>query len=693
MLEDFYSGSGDKDSTSSEDEYDFERSASNERALTEEKNGKRMIKVCTGVPCQKKFGKTFSVFDKKPQVRKSRSIVTKTDQMDDYSIPDDNNTDDDDDNSDDDTMISTQKSSSGEKSGNASEISREPTDILDEEITLPKKRRKSLGNDKKVLRASSEASVGRQKRRSSRSPQPASSSVIANLSWDNESEDETSEITNVKSSMKKSKISTEETKPVNPSTYMEIIELAGMSQTVDDFTYAFDGFDNSAVKNDCCVQVLELCCQNSENISLIFRSKNFFAKLFDSIALADNNVFEFGLVAILFVLLSGDNQINNNSFYFNDDRAIQLMVKVLSRKDTSSDSHCLSKSDSSGSIQTSSKKRRRGSLLDAIRSSAIKSNSQSKSDAAIDPNITEIKKLLSPFPAFKGIPPEKITPELVAVESLSVLSASLANRRVKNEFIRLGVNGAIEATLLRYTNSDWISNPCSIRLIESCLSFVENAAYMNKDNQNSFTESGKLIPAIVKVMSSSLGSNNESVNEKTLLMSMKALINIVEKGGSASEQCANSGVFDIVTKELKTFMSKNMFDHSVLAIVLLINLTESSHENRVILGQKCDFIPTLTSMYRKADVFSDGNESQVFAAYCAVLLGCLSKDVSENADIVIQNGIYFDELSACVTEFVTFQSDAGILSTQARDSYLEVIEVFQKLDQFYKPKSTINELD
>ena len=676
--EDFYSsGGGRKKDVPSEDEYDFELSVSNEHAL--EKDGKRMIKVCTGVPSQRKFGKTFSVFEKKPQARKSRSSISKSESASEISTK---NEDEDEDES----VISTQKSMSCESLCGTSEISRKSTDIIDEEPSPPKKKRKSLEGDKKLSRTPS----GKLGRKSSRSPQSSASSSLANLSWDNESDDETTESASITNLNKKLESGNEVTKSVNPSTYTEIIELAGLSQIVDDLTYAFDGFENPAVKNDCCVQILELCCQNSESIGLVFRSKNFFAKLFDALSLADNSVFEFGLISVFFVLLSGDNQTNNNSFYFNDDRALQLMVKTLSRQDALSDSLSSSKSGSSDSVQTPSKKRRRGSLLAVIRSSSLKNSSQSKSGPIEDPNITEIKKLLAPFPVFEGIPPEKITPECVAIECLSILSASFVNKRVKNEFTRLGVNGAVESALLRCASSEWTSNPCSVKLLESCMSFVENAAYMNKENQDSFTQSGKLVPAIVGVLKTSMESEDEQRTEKTLPVAMKALINLVEKGDSASKQCAGAGIFEVLSKELKTFVAKSMFDHSVLTVVLLINLTEASKENRVILGQDCGFIPTLVSVFRKADVFAEGNESQVFSAYCAVLLGCLAKDVPENAEVIIQNGICFDELSARVTEFVTFQSDAGILSSQAQDSYLEVIETFQKLDQLYRSEPKPN---
>lgn len=694
MLEDFYSDRARK-GPSSDDEYDFELSTSNERVLTEEKDGKRTIKVCTGVPHQSKFGKTFSAFEKKPLKRKIRSSIVKTSQENESSSLPDERSESAEITSkkkqpqsqlsaeeEDESTAITQKSESYES---LNKISREPTAVLDEEESPQKRKRKSQEGDKKVLRTPPGKAIGKQRRRLSRSPQSSASSSLANLSWDNESEDEPPESLIIESNNEKDKTDVEKVNAVNPSTYTEIIELAGMSQIVDDLKYAFDGFDNAAVKNDCCIQILELCCQNSESIGLIFRSKNFFAKLFDSVMLADNDVFELGIVSVFFVLLSGDNHTNNNSFYFNDDRAIQLMVKILSKQNTLSGSQSVSKAESSDSILTPSKKRkRRGSLLDSIRSGGTKIVSQSESVADVDPNVVEIKKLLSPFPAFEGIPPEKITPEYVATECLSILSASLANRNLKNVFIRLGANSAIESTLLIHANSSWASNTHSIRLLESCMSYVENAAYMNTENQSNLIVSGKLIPGIIGILRTSLESDDEPKMEKTILTAMKALINLVERSEPASKQCADAGIFEALTKEFKMFVSKTLFDHSVLTVVLMINLTETSRVNRVVLGQDRDFIPTLSSMYRKAGVFSGDNESQVFSAYCAVLLGCLSKDVPENARAVIQNGIYFDELSACVTEFVTFQSDAGILSTQARDSYLGVIETFQKLDYFYK---------
>lgn len=677
--EDFYSGS--KKDAPPEDEYDFELSVSNERSL--EKDGKRVIKVCTGVPSQRKFGKTFSVFDKKPQARKPRSSISKSEST---------NEKDDGENGEEESVISTQKSASCDALCGASEMTREPTEVICEEASPPKKKRKSLEGDKKPSRTPSGKTSGNLKRKSSRSPQSSAASSLANLSWDNESEDDATESTSIinVSEIANRSSSSEVAKPVNPSTYTEIIELAGLSQTVDDLTYAFDGFENPAVKNDCCVQILDLCCQNSESIGLVFRSKNFFARLFDAVGLADNSVFEFALVSVFFVLLSGDNQTNNNSFYFNDDRALQLMVRALSRQDALAGSLSSTASSSSDSIQSTTKKRRRGSLLAAIRSNSAKNNSQNKSGPIEDPNVTEIKKLLSQFSVFEGIPPEKMTPECVSIECLSILSASFVNRRVKNEFTRLGVNGAVESALLRCAGSDWTSNPCSVKLLESSMAFVENAAYMNKENQDCFTRSGKLIPALVSVLKAAVESDDVQRTEKTVPVAMKALINLVEKGESASKQCASAGVLDVLAKELKTFVAKSMFDHSVLTVALLINLTEASKENRITLGQGCGFIPTLVSVFRKADLFVEGNEGQVFSAYCAVLLGCLAKDVPENAEAMIQSGICFDELSARVTEFVTFQSDAGILSAQAQESYLEVIEVFQKLDQLYRPNPKLN---
>ena len=679
MSEDFYSGDNcSGKGVSSGDEYDFELSVSNEKALTNEKDGKRLISVCTGVPSQNKFGKTFSAFEKKPQHRRPRSSPARPSQAENESTLGEA----------DEAVEATQKAESYTGLAETEELSREPTSVLEAQPSTPKRKRKSLENTKKALRTPSDKSGDRQKRKSSRLSQSPSASSLANLSWDNESDDggkredeEVLLIVKNGNSGERVELSVENAKPVNPSTYMETVEMASMSQTVDDLTYAFDGFDNISVRNDCCVQILELCCQNSESIGLIFRSKNFFVKLFDSVKLADNSIFEFGLVSVFFVLLSGDNQ-SSNSYYFNDDRPIQLMVKVLSRQDVQSKSHGSSHTDSAHTLQPPASKRRRSSLLSVIRSSSATSVSQDKKD--IDPNVTEIRKLLSVFPAFEELPLDKITPKCVAVECLSILSASLVNRHVKSEFVRLGVNNAIESVFLICSSMNWAAKPWDAKLLESCMSFVENASYMNKENQDDLVQSGKLVPAVVNVFKAAIKSKD--MMEYTALHAMKALINLVEKGEAAAKQCVETGIFNVLTGELSTFVAKGMFDLSVLTVVLLANLTEADRDNRIAVCQCCDFIQTLVSVYRKADVFSDGNEGQVFSAYCAILFGCLAKDVPENAEAIVQNGVSFDELSSRVTEFVAFQSSAGILSTQARDSYLEIVETFQKLDLVYKPK-------
>lgn len=180
-----------------------------------------------------------------------------------------------------------------------------------------------------------------------------------------------------------------------------------------------------------------------------------------------------------------------------------------------------------------------------------------------------------------------------------------------------------------------------------------------------------------------------------LMATLRLFLNITENNDQACNLVATNGLFNIVQFLCAHFGNEQeKFDLQVLTLCLLVNLCEHNERNRTALAEISNVFPLYFVKYLAPDghtkllpmlvqLFLENAKTpveskidkNVLASYVSLLIGCLVRGNADNRSAVIElmpdNSL--NALSETLEQFVGFQLQAGILSTQARDAYASVL--------------------
>jgi hypothetical protein len=119
------------------------------------------------------------------------------------------------------------------------------------------------------------------------------------------------------------------------------------------------------------------------------------------------------------------------------------------------------------------------------------------------------------------------------------------------------------------------------------------------------------------------------------------------------------------------------FDIQMMILGILINICEKSEEiRREIVSIKVNDVSFLDLTMQKFRVMFQvkfKNEENLLTAYIAILLGCFSQDMPQRNQIQSELG-GFDSILNCIQEFIQFQANLGVLTTETKQSLTKLMQ-------------------
>eukprot|EP00727_Mastigamoeba_balamuthi_P004376 m51a1_g13937 hypothetical protein (971) ;mRNA; r:874647-878402 len=477
----------------------------------------------------------------------------------------------------------------------------------------------------------------------------------------------------------------------------QIEEFGERSRVLDDVEYALGGLADAAappsVQRASVVRLAEVCSEGARDVGLVLRAHILFPKLFSLLSTSEDQASaahtcpqpklpspatRLAVAAVILFLLKEDHA---NAAHMTRE-GVQILAKEIARlgadgmerRKSKSPEKTLARRNSTGSSSA---------FLSCLRSPAESPGTLSKK------SMEQLQQLFEDFRPCWWDSVNEITAPMVALECMQLLSGAQSSELIRCQCRESGVIDSLKGVLvcsldmLRKNPQESWGNKELTHCMENCARIMENITLLSKENQECAVQQGfvSLVLSVVSSCQDGLAAGfSPELLSRLLTAFLKVVVNMTEKNEAA---CA-------LFSEHEGMQSlAPLYDLRVVSLGLLINVCEHSVANREAL-RKSQMANGNSLVQFVAELFDKSDQEATSAASSQEDPSGSSSQSSTGAvveqrqnpenELVIKEriaGRSMDRAAAVLGEFIAFQAHAGILSSDARESYLSILRVLQ----------------